>query len=311
MVCPRCAQWNLSPLEERWEAIEAGERLYRDTRRRVSTEHVGMAKLRDGTELIRIGEPLRPEFAAWRYASRFRSRRFRRVALWTATAGVLGAAAAAQWAGLGLAGVALNLGFQVANSRHMRWFHRKVIALGEDDRGPFALTRSHLASVKLLWEPEAPGGWAIEMPYSRGPAELGKYTPSLFGFDGRTRIDGSNAIETLRIAMPAVNRSGGSARSVADAAALLDETPDLEALLRARAARTIRSDRDSHVAFAPPAVRIALEMAAHEDLEREAMRGELAALEAAWRDAEVIAAIADDLTLPDQLRRRLGRLRDR
>ena len=35
VVCPNCQQWNLSPLEERWEAIEAGERLYRDTRLRV------------------------------------------------------------------------------------------------------------------------------------------------------------------------------------------------------------------------------------------------------------------------------------
>lgn len=55
------------PLAERWEAIERAEELYRDTRSRVSTEHVGLASLRDGTDLVRIGKPLRPEFAAWRY----------------------------------------------------------------------------------------------------------------------------------------------------------------------------------------------------------------------------------------------------
>src|SRR5688500_1795019 len=28
VVCRRCERWNLTPLEERWEAIEAAERLY-------------------------------------------------------------------------------------------------------------------------------------------------------------------------------------------------------------------------------------------------------------------------------------------
>ena len=71
VACPRCERWNLMPLEERWEAIEAAERLYRDARRRVSTEHVGLARLADGTELVRIGRPQRPEFAAWRYGDQF------------------------------------------------------------------------------------------------------------------------------------------------------------------------------------------------------------------------------------------------
>jgi hypothetical protein len=40
-VCRRCERWNLTPLETRWEAIEECERLFRDTRRRVSTDNVG------------------------------------------------------------------------------------------------------------------------------------------------------------------------------------------------------------------------------------------------------------------------------
>jgi len=42
---------------------------------------------------------------------------------------------------------------------------------------------------------------------------------------------------------------------------------------------------------------LALEMALHEETERRALQGELAALEAAWREAEEIAGIAD--ALPD------------
>jgi hypothetical protein len=40
---------------------------------------------------------------------------------------------------------------------------------------------------------------------------------------------------------------------------------------------------------------LALEMALHEESERVALQGELAALETAWREAEEIAAIADSL----------------
>ena len=45
----------------------------------------------------------------------------------------------------------------------------------------------------------------------------------------------------------------------------------------------------------PLPVALALEMALHEETERRAMEGELAMLEALWREAEAIAEIADRL----------------
>jgi hypothetical protein len=48
----------------------------------------------------------------------------------------------------------------------------------------------------------------------------------------------------------------------------------------------------------PPAVRLGIEMALHEEAERRAMAGELSKLESAWREAERVATIADDLLLP-------------
>jgi hypothetical protein len=57
VVCRKCEKWNLSPLEERWEAIETCERFFHDTRKRVSTDNVGLARLDEGLELVRIGEP--------------------------------------------------------------------------------------------------------------------------------------------------------------------------------------------------------------------------------------------------------------
>lgn len=50
---------------------------------------------------------------------------------------------------------------------------------------------------------------------------------------------------------------------------------------------------------------LALEMALHEESERVALRGDLAALEAAWREAEELAAIADGLLVPSTLLHRV------
>lgn len=75
VVCRKCERWNLVPLESRWESIEEAERHFRDTRLRVSTDQIGLARLKEGTELVRIGKPLRPEFAAWRYGDQFGRRR--------------------------------------------------------------------------------------------------------------------------------------------------------------------------------------------------------------------------------------------
>jgi hypothetical protein len=59
----------------------------------------------------------------------------------------------------------------------------------------------------------------------------------------------------------------------------------------------------------PVEVRLAAEMAVHEEVERRALEGELRALEATWREAEEVAAIADSLTLPAGVLRALDQLR--
>ena len=60
----------------------------------------------------------------------------------------------------------------------------------------------------------------------------------------------------------------------------------------------------------PLATRLALEMATHEESERRALEGELYILEAAWRQADEIAAIADDMFLPQSVDDELARLKD-
>jgi hypothetical protein len=55
--------------------------------------------------------------------------------------------------------------------------------------------------------------------------------------------------------------------------------------------------------------RLALEMSLHEEAERRALRGELRELERAWRDAEEIAGIADELLVPESVDGAYARLK--
>ena len=54
-VCAKCGRWNLTPIEERWEAIEECEKQFRGTILRSSTDQIGLARIREGTDLIRPG----------------------------------------------------------------------------------------------------------------------------------------------------------------------------------------------------------------------------------------------------------------
>ena len=75
VVCRQCAKWNLVPFDTRLESIDACERLYRDTATRYSTGSIGLARTKEGLDLVRIGAALRPEFASWRYGVSYRRRR--------------------------------------------------------------------------------------------------------------------------------------------------------------------------------------------------------------------------------------------
>jgi hypothetical protein len=54
---------------------------------------------------------------------------------------------------------------------------------------------------------------------------------------------------------------------------------------------------------------LAVEMAVNEENERRALQGELALLEAAWKEAEEVASISDTLVLPESVEARLEALK--
>ena len=62
------------------------------------------------------------------------------------------------------------------------------------------------------------------------------------------------------------------------------------------------------IASYPAEVLLAFEMALHDESERRALDGELAALADEWELAEEVAKIADDMFLPDAVRARFDML---
>lgn len=76
-ICPVCQRWNLAPIEMRWEAVERAEKVFRATSLRVQAERIGLAQLRDGTRLVRVGDAVPGELAAWRYGRELLRRRRR------------------------------------------------------------------------------------------------------------------------------------------------------------------------------------------------------------------------------------------
>jgi len=345
VICPHCDRWNLTPLDERWEAIERCEKLFRDTRLRWSTDRIGLAQLADGVDLVRVGDALRPELAAWRYG-----RMLARIAAPAAT----GTQRAVALVARGMIGVSERV--ERAAGRAARLTRpiadklvaplRDVAPRGEDvqlwwrlhvyaDRVahvcaandgesfvPAVVRYKHLAHAELVRPNDRSDPWRLDVPHDGGVLTLrgtdglrvaGKLLASL-----NTRWPNG---ETVRLAVRKLEDAGlpdGFFHRVISLAMRTRwgrvETPHVfpAAIVPSAATTTealalyitnrsfwsrggIGSESRTPLPRINTIDRLALEMAANEDVERRALEGELAELEAAWREAEEIAAIADQL----------------
>jgi len=279
VVCRRCRQWNLTPTEERWEAIEECERFYRDTRLRVSTDHIGLARLASGLELVRIGRPERPEFAAWRYGDQLGRRRRTALIRVGIGLGALGAVVAGgAVAGVGIGGFGWLIGQM--GERIVKGSPERVVArLPVPQVGELTVKGKHLNRLQLVTEGD--DRWKLGLPYRKQIVTL----------------EGDPAIQALGKLLPQLNRFGGSRERVSQAVSLIEQEADPMRFFDV-AARQASKREKAKISALPEAMRLALEMAAHEDSERRALEGELALLEQAWKEAEEVAAIADNMFLP-------------
>jgi hypothetical protein len=278
VVCPHCHQWNLTPLEERWEAVEDSERRFRDAKRRVSTGEIGLARLPEGVELIRIGQPLLPELAAWRYGPRLRRRRVQALAV-VGAAAIVGAGAII---GGVEAGIITSVPFVfVWNGRRIaRWVYgSRVVARIPDGSRPLTVRYRHLMASRLA------------------PAPFGRWKVGICHDDGMRAFHDDRALAPARHLLAGINTFGGTRAQLDSAVDLLSGVRNANEYF-GQVVTNYRSGLEHGMDRLPVTVRLALEMAAHEESERRAMEGELAELAEAWRWAEEVAAIADNMFFP-------------
>src|SRR5690349_2502931 len=232
VVCRKCERWNLTPLEERWEAIEECERAFRGTRLRVSTDQIGLARLREGLELVRIGDPQRPEMAAWRYGDQFGRRRRRKYLI---AGGVVVAAATVVVAGpaLGIVGAGAispvtNL---ITSGSNLYRANKKIIVPAPGGR----ILRTRLADVDRVKIELLDDELALRVPVV--PARMVHWR---WGWHRETvTLTGEDAVRAAGALLPQLNWSGGSAEQVQRAVGIVEEAGSPAALF-SRAARDQR-----------------------------------------------------------------------
>ena len=293
-VCPRCRRWNLAPLEERWEAVEDCERLFPRSGLRVSTDNIGLARLADGTELVRIGRPVSAEVASWRWGGRF-LRYARGAGVMRRLSGTWRAVSRR----VGWVSAEMDLARRLATGASYLYLrHLSTTYATAEDGARLVLRGRHVEEAEML---PVEGGdtatrWALRLPHTRGLSVL----------------EGGPALLASRHLLARLNHAVAHEHVVSAAAARL-EAAGAPAELFGAVARTVAGTRartglhDMTLRHLPPEVRLSLEMAASEERERWAMEGELATLQREWREAGELAAAADPLRV---LERVTGRLRE-
>jgi hypothetical protein len=207
------------------------------------------------------------------------------------TGSAIAAVGAVYFAGL----IVGSVGFSVANLltqggdyARAQFVARRVVAVMDPDnaaRGE-VMRWGRLRTARVEQAPDGEG-LLLRIPPPRA-RRLGKDIGP--GTGPGLVLAGAPALRLIHRAMPLVNASGARRPVLNHAVQLLEATAP-HAYLRAAA----RAGFPLAAARRAPVERLAFEMALYEESERRAMEGELAALEAMWREAEAIAAIADRL----------------
>lgn len=291
VVCLACTQWNLAPLEERWEAVESCERIFRATRLRVSTDNVGLARHGSGLELVRVGRPLRPELAAWRYGPRLARRRLTHF-LW---AGLGAAVGGAMIAGSVVGGPLAFAGARVLSNVIDRKRNERVVVRSLTATGvPITLRACDVDRAYVVRRDGRPDPWALRVA-----------DPII-----SLEVVGTEALRVAGLVLARLNARGATRDQLRGAAERLDRAGDpATAFMEAAGPKSGPDGLPLWTLI--PEESLALEMASHDESERRAMDGELAALDTAWREAEEVAAIADDLLLPPTVQAFLTRQKAR
>jgi hypothetical protein len=180
--------------------------------------------------------------------------------------------------------------------RRKRVVHH-VPAESSPDGRPRTIRRWHVEGAWL--EEDEATGVALHVPdtHLEKPKTNWSGAPVYDGA-GVLTLTGQDARRALERSLVRVNEKGGKRDQLREAVGLI-AAGGPEEYIRATARRRTTLGRRNvwERRRITPVASLALEMALHEEQERRAMQGELSILEAAWRDAEPIAAVADRLAV--------------
>ena len=301
-ICRTCKRWSLTPIEERWEALEELEKLARDKATLLSqTDNIALMKS-GPLEIVRVGRANRTEEAWWRYGRELASRRQQYKRLSLAGSLAAGAVMVGGWATGGM--TLIGMWFVWGNAPEAvtdaaRWLRfggaawrgrRECLRCGHEfknlnyrDRGGFGLFPGDEAG-------------SVDLVY-RCP-KCGHYR------DGGLRLTGQEAERALRRTLAFHHFAGASERRVVSASRLIQEAGTPQDLMRI----VVKDGR--RLGDLQRTGAVALEIAANESVEQQMLEMELADLEARWRREEELASIVDGELTPlpmfESLRRKIS-----
>lgn len=284
-ICTECGEWNLAPVEDRWEAVAECDRVFEGTRERGSTGELTLARS-EGFELLRVGTVA--ELPTLRYGARLRRRharylrrqRVRKVAGGFTLAGLLLAFVMGYGA---FAGIAVLLLFLAIATGVLR--EPPVARVPTPDGGWTEMTRRELLDMRLV--PAESSGWRLRIRR-------------------KLSLEGPDAFEAARVTLPLLTRSGAPQEDLRKALAYIEKKGSTADSVFSAAARRRGVRRTARVSKLEVHIRLALEMLASREAEERAVSHDLAHLQSAWRNAEELAAIQDDVTFDLSVWGRLG-----
>jgi hypothetical protein len=313
VICPQCGQWNLVPLEERWEALEESEQIAQSAETRASGPSLGFARTRQGLELLQVGSLSSTDIANWRYGRRLQKRQSLSLSVLGALLllGIVlgvraGLGARSPGFGIYIAGFAVIwLGFVWYRPPRM-WLRLPLSSGVGRVLWPWQLQDIHLHTAQN----ERPsvivprGGERITLRRAKAAAFLGSLLPKLNGADCAT-VSISDAVNRVTAAEDeARKRPRKRSRKNGHGKGERERNNDVLHLapweiLAAQIAGTSLTRLD-------PERRVALEMAVTEECERADVVRIASDAGAEWEEEDEVAAIADDLLLPPDVTARLA-----
>ena len=289
VICGSCSRWNLAPLDDRLERIEAVARAAAQGVIVASTEQVSL--IRSGAyDLVRVGRPPRLEYATWRYGERIKARRREQLKyVVPLTVAAMGATVAINVAAGGSIGVFVWQIPNLARNAYTGIVGWRTVGLDEPPvcaacGTPMKVRARDLQHARLIPDAHARMGLLLRCAACKR--------------DG-AQIEGTDAQTALRRGLTYLNLAKSGKQKALDAAVAVESSGGAEAYIREI------TRREQMLRTLPPGPRLALEMAVDEQAEVEE-------LERQWRVAEESAAIADGTLSSDaELEAEMKRLKDR